>query len=453
MAYCLCGGRGRNVLCFVVAQPRPELRFAGPYVLQAPLALAPNVSSVFLTHDNHMHASSVSFMHVLDNMTTEELFQSVQDMERELGIPFQQRVVSSDMNGDSLVEYVKDTLIPKKTEVLEDKIQELDKISTQWQDLMHHLYAEEYKMDGKFQFEEFKPIFFKLVHETQTCIKSMTDKKGFVQSLFFGDKLGNKLVDSLCEINKRYNITRDWSDYHKAGVDILKSLRGLQTTQEEIIRQLTLESVHLEPHETIPPMLTTLIQDVQACANMLLNADVWNMEQRWMFEEYEESRKLDFWMLRSDSPIARFSKSLRALIEEMINVLMQQRRQELDTGAEGRHVWTHLLDTLKSFKFEVNIQPKHPQIANFGTTITFFDLTRKSNWTVWMRANGIGPKAIERLADLVTKMTGFCRFFIVILNGLNSNTYSWSKWKSKICQEYSDAMASSNVLDKLRKIE
>ena len=200
-------------------------------------------------------------------------------------------------------------------------------------------------------------------------------------------------------------------------------------------------------------MLQTLVEHLQACVNMLLDADVWNMEQQWMFEEYEESRKLNFWMLRSNRPIARFSKSLRALIEEMINVLMQQRRQELDTEAKGRHVWTHLLDTLKSFKFEVNIQPKHPQIANFGTTITFFDLTRKSNWTVWMRANGIGPKAIERLADLVTKMTGFCRFFIVILNGLNSNTYSWSKWKSKICQEYSDAMASSNVLDNLFKIE
>lgn len=250
MAYCLCRVRGSNVMCLAVPQPRPELRFAGPYVLQAPLVHMPNVSSVFLTHDKHMHTSSASFMHILENMTTNELFQCVKDMELELGIPRDQRVQSWDMNDDSLVEYVKDILIPKKNEVLENKIRELDNISTQWQDLMQNLHGEVYRMHDNFEFAEFGKFFFALVEKTQTCMKSMKGQQGFEESLFFG----HKLVDSLHKINenleiankmrnfildKRYNITRHWKDYQRAGVNILVSLRGLQTTQEKIIKQLT----------------------------------------------------------------------------------------------------------------------------------------------------------------------------------------------------------------------
>lgn len=465
MPYCLCRVPGSHVLCFAVPQPRPELRFGGPYVLQAPLVHMPNVSSVFLTRDKHMHASSASpWMHLLENTTTEQLFRCVRDMERELGIPHDQGFESWDMKDDSMLEHVKDILIPKKIEVLEDKIQKLDVICEEWRTLMVELDAKEYQMHNKFDFKRFGPIFFELVEKTQTYMESMQEKKRFEESLFFG----TKLVDSLLKINNelkiaanmtqfiihpRLTIERQWFAYDEAGKDILVSLRGLQTTQEKIIRELTLDSVHFGPHETIQPMLTTLIQHVQICANMLLDAELWNMQERWMFEEFEGSQKFDFWMLRSNSPIARFSKSLRALIAQMINVLMQQRRQELDTEAEGRHVWTHLLDTLKSFEFPVNLQHRHPQIENFGKKITFFVLARKSNWTVWMRANGIGPRAMEELAYLVTKMTEFCSFFIMILNGLHKKTYSWSMWTSEICQKYSNAMANSNVLDNLRKSE
>lgn len=465
MPYCLCRVPGSHVLCFAVPQPRPELRFGGPYVLQAPLVHMPNVSSVFLTRDKHMHASSASpWMHLLENTTTEQLFHCVRDMERELGIPHDQGFESLDMKDDSMLEHVKDILIPKKIEVLEDKIQKLDVICEEWRTLMVELDAKEYHMHNKFDFKRFGPIFFELVEKTQTYMESMQEKKRFEESLFFG----TKLVDSLLKINNklkiaanmtqfiihpRLTIKRQWFAYHEAGKDILVSLRGLQTTQEKIIRELTLDSVHFGPHETIQPMLTTLIQHVQICANMLLDAELWNMEQRWIFEEFEGSQKFDFWMLRSNSRIASFSKSLRALIAQMINVLMQQRRQELDTEPEGRHVWTHLLDTLKSFEFSVNLQHRHPQIENFGTNITFFVLARKSNWMVWMRANGIGPQAMPGYPYLVTKMTEFCSFFIKIINGLHKNTHSWSEWTYKICQEYSDAMANSNVLDNLRKIE
>lgn len=466
MAYCPCRVQGSNVLCLAVPQPRPELRFAGPYVLQAPLVQVPNVSSVFLTRDNHMHASSASFMHMLENMTKKELSQGVKTMERELDIPPDRQVPPFNINEAFLVMYVEDILIPKKNEVLENKKQELDNLFTQWRILMANLDGEEYRLYDEFQFERFGPLFFDLVEKTQTCLKSMKDQQGFEESFFFG----NKLVDLLHQIHKkleiasnlqlvyvehRRQITRPWWEYLTAGKSIFVSLRDLQTKQEEIIRELTLESVHFGQHTKIQPMLTTLIRNVQTCANMLLDADVWNREQKWMFEEVEDSRKFDFWMLRSDSPIARFSKSLRALIEEMINVLMQQRRQELDSGAKGWHLWTHLLDTLKSFQFTVNIHRTHPQIENFGTEITFFVLARKSNWAVWMRANAISPSAIGRLADLVTKMTGFCSFFIVILNDLKHkhNTISWDKCISQICQQYSDALANSSVLDNLRKIE
>jgi hypothetical protein len=464
MAYCLYSVQGSNFLHLAVPQPRPELSFAGPYVLQAPLAQMPNVSSVLLTRDKHMHTSSAFFTDQLKNMTTEELYAYVQGMEQELGIPHKHQALPFDMNDDVLVEYVKEILVQKKIQVLECKIQQLDNISTRWQDLMNHLYAEEYRMHNKFEFERFKPFFFNLVKETQTCITSMKDQKGFEQSFFFG----NKLVDSLHKINEnleitdkletytlnsRHNITRHWTDYYEAGINIFRSLRDLQTTQEEIIRELTLESVHFGEHTTIEPMLTTLIENVQTCVNMLLDTHVWNREQQWMFEEVEQSRKIDFWMLRSDRPIARFSKSLRALIEQMINLLIQQRRKELDTEAKDRHVWTRLLDTLKSFKFPVKIQHRHPLIERFGTEITFFVLARKSNWTVWMRANGINTKAVEKLAGLVTKMTEFCNFFIVILNGLNNDTDSWSKWTLKIRQLYFRAMANSNLFDNLCKIE
>jgi hypothetical protein len=465
MPYCLYSVQGSNVLCWAVPQPRPELRFGGPYVLQAPLVHMPNVSSVFLTRDKHMHASSASpWMHLLENMTTKDLFKCVRDMEQELGIPYDQQFESWDMKDDSMLEHVKDILIPKKIEVLEDKIQKLDVICEEWRTRMEELVAGEYQMYNKFEFKRFGPIFFKLVEKTQTCMESMQEKKGFEESLFFS----TKLVDSLLKINKKLEIAanmtkyiphprllnkRHWTAYRDAGMDILVSLRGLRTTQEKIIRELTLDSVHLGPHKTIQPMLTTLIQHVQICVNMLLDDYVWNMEQRWMFDEFDGSQKFDFWMLRSNSSIARFSKSLRALIAEMINVLMQKRRQELDTEAEGKHVWTDLLDTLKSFEFPVNLHHTHLQIEDFGTKITFFVLARESNWTVWMRANGIGPQAMPGLPYLVTKMTKFCSFFIKVLNGLHKNTHSWSEWTSKICQEYSDAMANSNVLDNLRKIE
>jgi len=276
MPFCLCSVQGSHVLCWAVPQPRPELRFAGPYVLQAPLVQMPHVSSVLLTHGNRVQASP----------------------QVEMGLPPKQRMSNS-----------------------------------------------------------------------QPCsgVKYMS----------------------------------------------LEGANSLQNTQ-------------------ISAMLKTLAKDLETCANVLLDAKMWNEEQpRIRFNV--QMQEIQFWIQRGDSQSARFSTSLRALIEHMIKLLIEQRHQELDTETEGKNVWADLIGTLDKCQF--------------------FDLQNKKRWKVLIRDNGFDPEVIKRLAEFTKKMTDFFKFFKQILNDLKENNETWSECTSKICSEYYYAMKHSNVLDDLRKIE
>lgn len=175
MPYCLCRVPGSHVLCFAVPQPRPELRFGGPYVLVAPLVQVPHVNVVTLTHNNHVQASSAPFSTALiDSMSCEELYQCVQKMECDLGLTLEERMHPHDRNDAYLRDRLKTYLIPQRKRQLKH---EVEKLVEDWNIFINRLQVEKDQTFDESKIVIFKKSFDNLVKMTQKFVRNIPDSQ------------------------------------------------------------------------------------------------------------------------------------------------------------------------------------------------------------------------------------------------------------------------------------
>jgi len=114
MAYCLCSVQGSNVLCLAVPQPRPELRFAGPYVLVAPRAQTQSFMEVQrpVQYTQHLQlCSGAKFSNTVEEMGDQKLRWYVEAKQRILKIPDWCCIKTEESEIESVRRYAKDLLV------------------------------------------------------------------------------------------------------------------------------------------------------------------------------------------------------------------------------------------------------------------------------------------------------------------------------------------------------
>ena len=114
MPYCLCRVPGSHVLCFEVPQPRPELRFGGPYVFVAPHTLTQGCAQEQRPVQYMQHSqlcSAVKFGNTVEDMRGEDLRTYVDEKQKLLKIAYWLCINAQKSELEALRTHAKDLLI------------------------------------------------------------------------------------------------------------------------------------------------------------------------------------------------------------------------------------------------------------------------------------------------------------------------------------------------------
>lgn len=226
------------------------------------------------------------------------------------------------------------------------------------------------------------------------------------------------------------------------------------------------EPVHWTPNHRLQSMLKTLIPELQMCADILLDLNVWNDEQKWKNKNADKFKNDDFvgpfWNVSVDhrdstDKIAIFHKSLKNMVKIMVDVIQYQKdsstQDTSDPTSKHTDQWGSLKRHLTDLPLTLHEYVRNPSNGWLTNVVTFSMLTHETTWENWIQGCIHDDRVYKIWHFFAKRMASFCIFFVEILDELSTNKENWTTCVEKILDFCRDAVWGTDILDKLRKVD
>lgn len=226
------------------------------------------------------------------------------------------------------------------------------------------------------------------------------------------------------------------------------------------------EPVHSTSNHELQSMLKTLIPELQTCANILLDLNVWNDEQKWKNKNADMFKKDDFispfWNVSVDheastDKIAIFHKSLKNMVKIIVDAIQYQKdsltQDTSDPTSKHTDQWGSLKKYLADLEFTLHQYVRNPSNGRFTNVVTFSMLTHETTWENWIQGCIHDDRLYKIWHFFAKRMASFCIFFVDILDDLSTNKEDWTTCVDKILDFCYDCAWGTDILDKLRKVD
>lgn len=226
------------------------------------------------------------------------------------------------------------------------------------------------------------------------------------------------------------------------------------------------EPAHSTPNHRLQSMLKTLIPELQTCADILLDSNVWNDEEKWKNKNADKFKDYDFvgpfWNVSVDhkasvDEIAIFHKSLKNIVKIIVDAIQYQKdSQAQDTSDRtSKHTdqWGSLKKYLTDLELTLHEHVRNPSNARIPNVVTFSMLTHKTTWENWIEGCIDDARLYNIWHFFAQRMANFCSFFVDILQDLSTNEEHWPTYVEKILYFCREVARNTHILDKLRKVD